>query len=261
MNQVFVVVPTILQHDMRCRLWNLLEADEQVKTVFVIDNGKNCNLEKPPENGWNKNIYQVPDDNLHWAKSCNLGMQHALESDCEFICLLNDDVQFQPRFFSKLVEAYKANPDAGVVVPTYNGVFCQEASNFQHNWHFKPENKEISVNYTDGTCMFFNQDLVKEIGFLEDQFKNPNWGVDVDFGYRARKANKKLYVTKRTKLYHGGRRWSDVSLGGVSAKQVYGSFDEWQQQGTVQARTDLESKYGSNWRSLLGVPSDLFDNY
>lgn len=65
-------------------------------------------------------------------------------------------------------------------------------------------------------------------------------------------AGLELYVSHRAMLWHHN------DIGGKSASIVYGSHNQWIAKGMLQAREDLEEKYGSDWRKILPGPEQAF---
>jgi len=255
MSKICVVIPTIYDHPLRYHLWDRLGVAGPVGKVVVIDNGSNCGTPERKKQKWRKNVYVRPGKNLHWAKSCNAGICWALKHGFEFFCLLNDDVKVQPEFFAALLDAWHAVESPGLVVPKYNGIFHVEAQDYSTLKSFKPEMREEEILYADGTCMLLHKSSLEAAGFLSEDFRDPNWGVDVDYCYRLRQAGLRLYLTHRTKLYHG-HSTNGVSAGGKSATKLYGSKAAWQAKGKAQAIQDLSERYGEDWRNVLGLPPD-----
>jgi GT2 family glycosyltransferase len=252
MNKICVVIPTIYDQPLRYHLWDRLGEADLVETVFIVDNGKNCGTPERKKRKWHKNVYSQQEQNLHWAKSCNLGIEYALQNGFNFVCLLNDDVKLQAGFFEGMLAAWHSVESPGLIVPLYNSVFHTEAQDFSQREEFKPKTQETEVLYTDGTCMLIHRNSVENAGMLENSFGDPNWGVDIDYGYRLRQAGLKLYVTHRAKLYHG-RRMYGKSAGGNSAIKYYGSKEAWHLKGNQQMHSDLSRKYGRNWKEVLGL--------
>ena len=56
-------------------------------------------------------------ENLGYTGGNNLGLEYALNNDCDYVWLLNDDVTVAPDSLSALVSAALAEPRAGFLGP------------------------------------------------------------------------------------------------------------------------------------------------
>lgn len=250
--EILVVIPTIIKNDLRSRLLNRLGLDELVSAVLVVDNG-NC-FEVPDDRRveWAKVEHVKPGCNLNWLHSNNYGAAVALERDIPFVCFLNDDVRLSSTFFELMLKTFQNNPKAGVVVPQYTGKFGDRALSRATPHNFQPRDMETQVNWVDGTCMLISQETLKTVGFLDPAFRAPGWGSDVDYSHRVSESGRELYVSHRAMLWH----YAD--MGGLSATEVYGDRQKWVSKGLEQAKTDLRTKYGPQWRDVLPLPRDAY---
>ena len=255
MSEVLVVIPTIVEHPQKYYLLSQLYHEKLVKRVLVVDNG-DCFpggvKDKRLTPAWSKIQRIRPKCNLNWLHSCNLGAAIALEKRIPYVCFLNDDVSISRNFFENILVAFDQNPDAAVVVPSYNGEFSPAGHDDRHQKDWTPTPEDISVPYTDGTCMVLALKTIETVGFLDPTFRHPGWGADVDYAYRTIAAGSKVYITRRAMLWHRSK------IGGTSAAQIYGSRDKWTARGCQQAREDLEAKYGTEWRELLSLPPNSY---
>jgi GT2 family glycosyltransferase len=256
MNEVLVVIPTIVEHNRKYHLLDQLAKEWPVKRVLMVDNGNCFALPVPLEKRerWSKLHRIRPGCNMNWLHSCNLGAAVALEQRIPYVCFLNDDVKLSWEFFENILEAFRQNPDAAVVVPQYNGQFGPEAHNPASDKEWQSRPADIPVPYVDGTCMVLSLNTLRTVGFLDPSFRHPGWGADVDYSHRVALAGQKLYVTQRAMLWH------QTPQGGTSAIQIYGGRREWVERGQKQAQQDLEAKYGPNWREILPWPPGVTQN-
>ena len=253
-NQILVVIPTIIDHSTRYRLLEQLENEPEVDTVLVVDNGNNFSIVTTGyHSAWQQVEYFQPGCNLNWLHSCNVGATLALEREKQYVCFLNDDVELSNPFFKPMLETFERHPDAGLVAPAYNGVFCREAITTLPPEAWWPQDRDIPVNWVDGTCMLISRETLKRVGLLDTHFKAPGWGADVDYSFRASQSGLKPYVSHRAAVWHQNR------LGGRSAAQLYGSKQQWLSQGSAQAKSDLEAKYGPQWRDLLSIYPEAYE--
>jgi len=251
MNEILVTIPTILEHDKRYHLIEHLQQEPEVAAVLVVDNGRNFQLTPERQQAWSKLQVIRPVCNLNWLHSNNLGAVLALERQLEYVCFLNDDVRLSGDFFAGMLAAFQARPQAGIVVPRYNGFFGDQAKRGRRR-KFVPKNHQVEARWVDGTCMLIPTAVLHHVGLLDPCFRHPGWGADVDYSYRLVQAGYQLIVTHRSMLWH------HESIGGLSASKIYGSQEAWTARGFQQAREDLETKYGPNWGEVLPLPKGAY---
>lgn len=248
MNQVLVVIPTIVVHPHKYVLLDQLVRDPYVAQIVVVDNGNCFEIPENRKEDWAKVERIRPGCNLNWLASCNLGAALMQERKLPYVCFLNDDTSISNPFFEGLVETYRRQPEAALVVPRYNGYFGQTAQCNQTRENWKPEDKDLEVPYVDGTCLLLSQRSLTQVGFLDPLFRHPGWGADIDYSYRVAHSGLKIYVSFRSMLWHATRE------GGTSARILYGSVNKWMARGLAQAKADLELKYGPDWRDKMPIP-------
>jgi len=252
MNEVLVVIPTIIDHRYKYFLIDQLHREPAVKQILLIDNGDCFPGPNPRYTNWNK-VWRVrPGCNMNWLHSCNFGAAIALQQRIPYVCFLNDDVWLSRNFFKSLMPAFEHNPDAALLAPSYNGQFDPVAHDDRstEEWTSTPE--DIVVPYVDGTCLVLPLQTLETAGLLDPTFRHPGWGAEIDYAHRVKSTGNKVYVTRRAKVWH------QTAMGGTSAVKVYGSRSEWLSRGCRQAREDLETKYGPQWREVLSLPDDSF---
>lgn len=200
-----------------------------------------------------------PRTNLNWLHSCNLGLFSACHPAGKYshVLLLNDDVDLCEGFLEKLVSSTDMTPDErdstfpSITAPLYNGFWGQKQREVP--WQNLVDRPPIPVNYVDGTCMLIDTELIGKIGVLDGSFGAPGWGADVDYCFRARQARAAIAVCPNAYLWH------DKQIGGYSAEKIYGSSGEWHVRGVCQAKYDLEAKYGPEFRDVLGLPQEAYE--
>lgn len=250
-DKILVVIPSFLPNLWCFELLNWLQRSN-VHHVALFDNSGSF-----PESKI-QNLKKVElirsGCNLNWLASNNLGAMMALEGNYDYVCFMNDDVLLSGDFFKGILRTFEVADNPGVVVPRYNGSFCKAASHKKatpKNW--QPQDKDIEVNYTDGTCMTVPVEVIKKVGFFDPSFRFPNWGADVDYCYRARQKGYKCYVSCRSMLWHNHKR------GGTSASVYYGNVIKWLKTGNDQARADLTDKYGKDFKSVLSLDDNAYN--
>lgn len=259
--KVIVVVPTIVPHGLREPLIAELARQPEVQSVIVIDNGDNyiTEVEDLPAR---KIKVRKPRCNLNWLGACNYGAAEILTVCQQFesqdpqnerqliACFINDDLVLSNNFFAQILPVFDEKPNAGLVVPQYDGRFCPAARCTATAATWSSTNLDLEADCVDGTCLIMPVATLATVGLLDPHFRHPGWGADADYAYRVRQSGQKVYVTARGRVWHATQ-----GEGGTSAKIVYGSADAWQARGRQQAQEDLQEKYGPNWRQILSIPT------
>ena len=56
-------------------------------------------------------------ENRGYAAGNNIGIRYALEQGADYVCILNNDVEVEPDFLTKLVQYMESEPDVGMTGP------------------------------------------------------------------------------------------------------------------------------------------------
>ena len=59
-------------------------------------------------------------ENRGYAAGNNIGIRYALEQGAEYVCILNNDVETEPDFLTKLVRYMESAPDVGMTGPIHS---------------------------------------------------------------------------------------------------------------------------------------------
>jgi GT2 family glycosyltransferase len=252
-DEVLVIIPTVIEHAKKYHLLDQLWHEPLVKQVILMDNGNCFGIPDKKRIIWSKVWHIRPGCNLNWLHTNNVGAAIALERKIPYVCFMNDDIQLSQPFFGQMVRSFKHHPEAGVVVPRYNGSFGDRATHYTSRRDFHPEDTDTQVKWVDGTCMMISLRTLQTVGLLDPLFRAPGWAADVDYSHRVSEAGLGLYVSHRAMIWH------HQGHGGLSATQIYGNRSSWVANGLKQAKEDLRTKYGPNWRDVLPLPPDAYN--
>lgn len=179
-------------------LQTLIPCESYIDELFVINDGKPIdNFVMPYGRFWQN------EKNLGVAKSKNKALSLMLESQCEYLFLIEDDMLVKdPTVFQQYIEAYKAS---GIQHFNYGpgSPFNrkQTIQNYDlHNRHLLDEksepNPKLIVDYktckialyehTVAMFSFFTRKVVQEVGFVPEEY--PNCWEHVDHTYQIIKA-------------------------------------------------------------------------
>lgn len=166
-------------------------------------------------------LFIKSEKNLGFAGGNNVGMRYALNSDFDYVWLLNNDtviekdavqqlvswseIKRQKRetvgiVGSKLMVYHKPDTMQGVgaIFNKYSGkskiIGAQEVDHHQYDTH------EIECNYVIGAAMFVSKPFLLDVGLMSEEYFLYN--EENDWSARAKLKDWKVGVAVRSKVYH-----------------------------------------------------------
>ena len=132
-----------------------------------------------------------------FARNVNLGIKL---SPGKNVLICNDDVRFiHPETIEALEYALVKRPDIGIVSPRIEGIVGNPIQRFA-----EPKSLVYSELRLAFVCVLISQEVIEDIGLLDEQFGNGDYGWDdVDYCLRAKKAGWKLAVNGEAVVKHG----------------------------------------------------------
>lgn len=210
--------------------------DEQSLQIFLIDNGSNDDSVEHLTEFLSQQKSKVSitflqnQENLGFAGGCNSGIEKALEANCEYVFLLNNDAWMDPRSIKKLVAVSKVYQDALVCsvvgdeegkVETFSGrKFPQMIFGFDQSIARNTHERVWASDYLEGSALLLPRK------FLLERYKR--WGhyfdsslflycEDLDLCLAAKSLGYPVLLTDLTLVYHGGSK----SGGGFGNRFAY----------------------------------------
>ena len=157
--------------------------------------------------------------NEGWAGGNNSGICVALEQGAEWVLLLNNDTEADPRLVERLLEAAAAHSDYGVLGPVINfleepdtlmtdGCVFNEAG-YDGFFQRKPVpvtpkglSQVTEVDIVNGCCMMIAAPVFRRIGLVDERFFLIH--EESDFCLRARRAGFRCGVLGEVLVWHKG---------------------------------------------------------
>lgn len=181
------------------------------RNIIVVNNDKRIKVEDYIKS---RNVISVNSEkNLGFAAGVNRGIKIAIEKNAEYIVLLNNDAKAEDDFISTLSRSFSTAEKAGIIAPVIKfkqngqalydtgGVIQNKTGKTYHNNYTKiPKIKLISAEYVSGCCMMIRADVIKKIGYFDEQFFL--YYEDVDFCLRANKVGYEIYCSTDAIVSH-----------------------------------------------------------
>jgi len=148
------------------------------------------------------------------AKGNNIGIKAALEDECDFVLLSNNDVVLLPETIERLLKGMTMHGTNMAVPKIYiydtnqfwaaGGRFIKHRGFVGHFGAKEIDNGQYdvakSVNYAPTCFMLIHKDVFNKVGFMDEKYF-VYWD-DTDFVYRAIKKNETLWYLPDAVLYH-----------------------------------------------------------
>lgn len=163
-----------------------------------------------------KNITLIKNaDNVGVAKGNNQGIKLALESGCDYVLLLNNDIEFDdPALISKMLGAAEASNEKLLVPKIYffdsGNIWCAGGDinhwtgTTTHRGEGEPDNGQYdtdgSVNYAPTCFMLIHKSVFARIGVMDEKYFV--YYDDTDFVWRANHAGFRIYYWAAGEVKH-----------------------------------------------------------
>jgi len=184
--------------------------------IIVVDNGSSDDSVSAIRTSYPEITLIETGENLGFAEGNNVGIRYALESNTDYILLLNNDTCVDKDFLDHLVsEADKTN-NAFVYGPS---IFYADRKNtlwfagarwnseklifgypLQNSLAEDLPAAPFESDYICGAALFFHRSVAEQIGLLDDRFFLA-W-EESDWCFRAKKQGYKSLIIPNAKIWH-----------------------------------------------------------
>jgi len=197
---------------MKC----MLRQDYGSFILYVIDNcSSDATLQHISRHRDSRIVVVANRNNVGVAEGNNQGIRAALQANCEYVLLINNDTEFDPNLLSNL-RADGLNYKADMIVPKimyhekpdfiwyagggfrrsratafHDGARCRDTGQFD---------APRQVDYAPTCCMLIHRDVFQKVGLMDSRYFV--YFDDTDFCFRARRTRQRLYYTPSTRLFH-----------------------------------------------------------
>lgn len=155
-------------------------------------------------------VYIKSKGNIGYAAGNNLGIRYALTQKATHILLLNPDVRVPKVFFSKLLNTFDPNQDAGIVAPAHQepgesryglgGHVDWDICSFPHDNVSDLPDYELKYDLLTFACVLVKAEVFKRVGLLDERYFL--YLEDVDYCVTGKRAGYALYLNPRVCVTH-----------------------------------------------------------
>jgi GT2 family glycosyltransferase len=197
--------------------------------IVVVDNASEDDSVKTIKNKFPEVKIIENKYNSGFAGGNNIGIKFAQSSNSDFIWLLNNDTEVDPKVLTELVGTAEKNPEAGIIgskIYFYAGreyhLGRYAKSELGHviwyvggvidwkNMYASHKNVDdvdvgqfntlMETDYVTGCSMFVRSSVFMKIGLLDEKYFM--YLEDLDFCLRAKQAGFKLFIEPKSILWH-----------------------------------------------------------
>lgn len=179
-------------------------------TLYIIDNGSNDET-KSIINFENNNrvVFIENEQNEGVAKANNQGIKRALDEGCDYVLLMNNDVEFEQNLLTKLVSGLQQQ-SASIVTPKMMYYDPVDVIWFAGSWFNKSKgiiplhrginekdvgqyDKIEQIEYAPTCCVLIRKKVFQDVGLMDEKYFV--YFDDTDFFYR-------VLLNKKHKVYY-----------------------------------------------------------
>lgn len=218
-----------LEDTVKC-VSSLLNLSYQNFHILIVDNGSKA---KPSSSNFSNDkriSIEFNKKNVGFAEGVNIGIRHAIDSNFDFVALINNDATVDQDWLSKLVDASeKSNASicAGLLLDHENGTI-DSAGEMYSSWGVSfPNARDLPRNQAPesastfgatGGAVLYKTSLFKDIGLFDAKFFA--YYEDADVNFRSQLAGYTSYYTKEAVAYHN-RGATSKKIPGFTVYQMF----------------------------------------
>jgi len=145
------------------------------------------------------------EDNIYFTKAINKGIKEFL--DLEYICCLNQDAYLYDNCLNDIIDFMKSESKCGIAAPisydndrniTWAG--SKTAFPFGEHVHEILDKVPYKTYWSNGACMVFKTEMIKEIGILDENMEFIC--SDADYSFTARSRGWDVYCIPYASVTH-----------------------------------------------------------
>ena len=169
--------------------------------IIVIENSKDESLKKYLEKKYPNVKVEIPEINAGNGGGANIGL---LKAETKFVLYLDIDVDLNDNTIETLYHHANELKNFSILGPLIEGV------NYKKDFYLKKNvlDKVHSMNFITGCALFFNMEILKKIGFFDENIFL--YYEENDLYLRSIKNNFNIYLIEKAKIKHAGNQSTDL---------------------------------------------------
>ena len=211
---VFFVVVTYNSKNYITKCLDSIRLFESSSKIIVVDNYSQDNTLDLVKQ-YKDSIVFENSENLGFGKANNIGIQHAMDSEAEFIYLLNHDAYLVESVIEKIKFSFQVNRDCGIISPLQLGQDeCSLEVNFAKflfeegtlakmaiDGFSSNQRREIyQTNFIQAASWMIRVDVIKRVGLFNPLFFH--YGEDNEYLNRLKYHGFKVGILTNCKIVH-----------------------------------------------------------
>jgi len=181
--------------------------------IIVIDNNSSDGTVSYIKKQYPEIILFEQKTNLGFGKANNLGMPHALNNNCDYVFLLNQDAYLEVDSIGKMIGVHKESPEYGILSPihlngkgdkldkNFSNYLRYDSNNYFYHDALKHQLKSVySVPFVNAAAWLLPKNTLKVIGGFDPIFFH--YGEDDNYCQRALYHNLKIGVVPNAYIKH-----------------------------------------------------------
>jgi hypothetical protein len=214
MTKIAVVIPNWNGKDKIAKCLDSLSAQSMVSQIIVVENGSTDGSLEFINTHYPGVDLVVNKKNLGFAGGVNSGIRYAIDDNCDFVALFNNDAIADKDWLRYLVEATEKDGKVGVVTCKFmdiDGKHLDSTGDQYTNWGLpyprgrgEPVNDsyddQIDIFAASGGASLYKVKMFKDIGLFDEDFFA--YYEDVDLSFRAQLAGWKIRYCPKAIAYH-----------------------------------------------------------
>lgn len=209
--KVFIIVLNYNGKEfLRKCLSSIFKIDYSNFEVVLVDNNSSDGSFEEAKNNFSKANFIKNEENVGFAAGVNVGIRFSLERMANYVLILNNDVEVEKDFLSKLVSVAEEDQKIGIASPVVLDAVSKKVwfAGGKINWlRMKTQHgakvfteKSYFSEFISGCAMLIGKEVFRKIGLFDEDFFM--YWEDADFCARSQKAGFKNVVVANSWVYH-----------------------------------------------------------
>jgi GT2 family glycosyltransferase len=180
-------------------------------TPVVIDNASSDNTVPIIQENYPRAILFQQCTNLGFGRANNIGLEFALQQQCNYVFLLNQDASIEKDTIAKLISCHRLHPEYGIISPIH--LYEKDRLDFYFEIYLEKNTKNLlsdlllkkpqqiyEISFVNAAAWLISGECLNKAGGFDPLFVH--YGEDQDYVARARYHGFKTGVCMDAYAYH-----------------------------------------------------------